>query len=58
MLLESFSLYLSLFMAIFLFYYAYWEGIRIANSEGKVYGGTFIFTFVSACIFSGFTYTL
>lgn len=55
--LESIALYLSLFMAIFLFAYAFWEGMKIANSEEKVYGGTFILTVTFAFIFSGLTYT-
>lgn len=56
--LISVALYVSLFMAIFLFAYAFWEGIRIADSEEKVNGGTFILTLSSAFIFSGMTYLL
>jgi len=44
-------------MAVFLFGYSYIEGIKLMNSEGKVSGGTFIFTVTSAFIFSGLTYT-
>nr|WP_295972615.1 hypothetical protein [uncultured Bacillus sp.] len=54
--LQTFALYLSLFMAIFLISYAYIEGLKIANAEGMVQGGTFIFTVVSAFIFSSFTF--
>ncbi|QED50195.1 hypothetical protein FSZ17_18475 [Cytobacillus dafuensis] len=56
MLLETAALYLSVFMAVYLFSYAYVEGIKIANSEGKIYGGTFIFSVTSGFIFSGLTY--
>lgn len=54
--LETVALYLSFFMALFLFTYSYIEGINIANSEGKVYGGTFIFSVTGGFLFSGFTY--
>ena len=56
--LESAALYLSFIMAVYLFTFSYIEGIRIANSEEKVSGGTFIFSFTSAVIFSGLTYIL
>jgi len=55
--LQKVGLYVSFFMAIFLFLYAYIEALRISNAEDKVYGGTFIFSIVMAFIFSGFTYT-
>lgn len=42
-------------MAIYLFIYAYIEGIKMANSEEKIYGGTFIFSVVGAFVFSGLT---
>ncbi|UAC47655.1 hypothetical protein K6959_13580 [Bacillus aquiflavi] len=54
---HTLALYLSLFMAIFLFSFAYIEGIKIANTEGKVYGGTFIFTVMMAFVFSNLAYT-
>lgn len=54
--LETVALYLSVIMAIFLFAYAYAEGIKIANSEEEVYGGTFILSVTSGFIFSGLTY--
>ncbi|MGG0889699.1 hypothetical protein ACUXCC_003494 [Cytobacillus horneckiae] len=54
--LETAALYLSVIMAIFLFSYSYVEGIKIANSEGKVYGGTFIFTVTAGFIFSRLSY--
>ncbi|UII55323.1 hypothetical protein LS684_17050 [Cytobacillus spongiae] len=54
--LEPIALYISLVMAIFLFAYAYYEGIQIANTEGKVRGGTFVFTTTFAFVFSSFTY--
>jgi hypothetical protein len=54
--LQSIALYLSLFMAILLFAYAYVEGLRIADSNEKVYGGTFIFTVVFGFIFSRLSY--
>lgn len=56
--LESVALYLSFIMAIYLFIYSYIEGLKIANSEERVRGGTFIFTITLAFIFSGFTYIL
>jgi hypothetical protein len=43
-------------MAVFLFAYAYAEGIKIANSDEEVYGGTFILSVTAAFIFSGLTY--
>ncbi|MDZ5471996.1 hypothetical protein SM124_09580 [Bacillus sp. 31A1R] len=54
--LESVALYLSLVMAIYLFAFSFWEGIKIANSDEKVFGGTFIISITSAFIFSGLTY--
>lgn len=56
--LEVIPLYLSLVMAIYLFVFSFIEGIRISNSEGKVSGGTFLFSSTMAFIFSGFTYVL
>jgi hypothetical protein len=55
---SALPLYLSLIMAIYLFVISFIEGIKISNSEGKVSGGTFIFSFTMAIIFSGFTYIL
>ena len=55
--LQSFALYLSFIMTLYLFSYAYIEGIRIADSEDKVHGGTFIFSVSAALIFSSFTFT-
>ncbi|MEQ2527082.1 hypothetical protein WMO40_10245 [Bacillaceae bacterium CLA-AA-H227] len=52
------ALYLSFIMAVYLFVFSYIEGIKIANSDEKVHGGTFIFTFTFAFIFSGLTYIL
>ncbi len=49
------ALYLSLIMALYLFVFSYIEGIKIANAEEKVHGGTFIFSVVGAFIFSGLT---
>ena len=54
--LQTLALYLSLIMAILLFLYAFFEGIKIADTEGKVHGGTFILSVVSAFIFSAFTF--
>lgn len=54
--LESVAFYLSFIMAVYLFAFSYIEGIKIANSEGKVLGGTFLFTFILALIFSSFTH--
>ncbi|MFT9596640.1 hypothetical protein [Mesobacillus sp.] len=54
--LQSIALYLSLIMAILLFSIAYIEAIKIANAEGKVHGGTLIFSSVCALLFSRFTY--
>gem|GEM_PF-2452875 len=55
--LQKIGLFVSFFMSLFLFLYAYIEAIKISNAEDKVYGGTFIFSIVMAFIFSGFTYT-
>jgi uncharacterized membrane protein YhaH (DUF805 family) len=54
--LQTVALFLSLIMALFLFSYAYAEGIKIANTDGKVHGGTFILSVVSAFLFSVFTF--
>lgn len=54
--LQSVALYLSLIMAVFLFLYAFFEGIKLSDAEGKVHGGTFILSVVSAFIFSAFTF--
>lgn len=54
--LQTAALFLSLIMALFLFSYAYVEGIKLANTEGKVHGGTFILSVVSAFLFSAFTF--
>ncbi|WP_415818187.1 hypothetical protein [Mesobacillus thioparans] len=54
--LQSIALYLSLLMAIFLFSVAYFEAIKIADADGKVHGGTFIFSTICALLFSRFTY--
>lgn len=54
--LKTVGFLVSFFMAVFLFLYSYIEALKISNSEGKVYGGTFIFSIVMAFIFSGFTY--
>ena len=54
--LEALAFYLSFFMALFLFSYAFVEGMRIANAEEKVYGGTFIVSVVGAFLFSRITY--
>lgn len=56
--LQSIALYLSFVMSVFLFVYAFIDGINIANSTDKVYGGTFIFSIVSGFIFAGFTHLL
>lgn len=53
--LQSVAIYLSLIMAIYLFVYSYIEGIRIANSDEKIHGGTFILSVVGAFVFSGLT---
>ncbi|WP_257959307.1 hypothetical protein [Bacillus sp. V3-13] len=53
---ETFALYLSLVMAIFLFAFAYFEAIKISNADGKICGGTFILSLTSGFIFSGFTH--
>lgn len=54
--LETLALYLSVIMAVFLFSYSYAEGIRIANSDERAGGGTFILSVTAAFIFSGLTY--
>ncbi len=58
--LQTIALYLSLIMAVYLFLYAFFEGIKIADTdnEEKVYGGTFILSVISAFIFSAFTFVL
>lgn len=55
---EALALYLSFIMAIYLFVFSFIEGIKIANSKGKVRGGTFIFALTLAVVFSGLTYVL
>lgn len=54
--LQTVALYLSLIMTLFLLSYAYFEGIKISDTEGEVHGGTYIFSVVSAFIFSKFTF--
>ncbi|WP_176215115.1 hypothetical protein [Cytobacillus gottheilii] len=54
--MENLALYLSVAMAVFLFAVSYMEAIRISNSKGKVYGGTFIFTTMAGLIFSRLSY--
>jgi hypothetical protein len=54
--LEMVALFLSVFMAVFLFSYAFVEGIKIANSKEKIYGGTFIFSIIAGFAFSRLTY--
>jgi hypothetical protein len=54
--MEILALYLSVGMAVFLFAFSYAEAIRIANSKGKVYGGTFIFSATAGLIFSRLSY--
>lgn len=56
--LVSVAFYLSFIMAIYLFIFSFVEGIKMANSNEKVRGGTFIFTLTCAFVFSGFTYLL
>lgn len=56
--LESVALYLSFIMSVYLFAFSFIEGIKIANSNEKVQGGTFIVTLTLAFVFSGFTYLL
>ena len=50
--LKAFAMFLSLAMCIFLFTYSYMEGIRMSNEEGKVRGGTFIFSIVMGLVFA------
>ncbi|MBS4208574.1 hypothetical protein [Bacillus sp. FJAT-50079] len=54
--LTTIAFYVALIMAVYLFSYSYIEGIRISNTEGQVYGGTFIFSSIMAFVFSGLTY--
>jgi hypothetical protein len=56
LILELLAFYISYFMAVYLFSYSYLEGIKIAETEGMAYGGTFIFSIVCALIFSKLTY--
>lgn len=58
--LQTIALYLSLIMAVYLFLYAFFEGIKIADTDTdeKVYGGTFILSIISAFVFSTFTFML
>lgn len=56
LLITKAALFLSFFMAIYLFSYSYIEALRISESDEKVYGGTFIFSSAMAFVFSGFTY--
>jgi hypothetical protein len=39
-------------MSIFLFYFGFWEGIRIFNEDGKVKGETFLFSIVMGFVFA------
>lgn len=55
--LETFAFYLSFIMTVFLISQAYIEALKIADSEDKVHGGTFIYCAVFALIFSKFTFT-
>lgn len=50
------GLIISLAMTLYLFSFTYIEALRISNHEGKVDGGTFIFTFIMAFLFSSLTY--
>ncbi|MCP3740689.1 hypothetical protein [Rossellomorea sp. BNER] len=55
--LVNFALIISILMALYLFSYAYIEGIRISDADQKVDGGiTFIFSIMMAFSFSGITY--
>ncbi|MEW9109258.1 hypothetical protein ACQCT6_19970 [Cytobacillus gottheilii] len=54
--MENLALYLSVGMAVFLFAVSYMEAIRISNSKGKVYGGTFIFSTMAGLVFSRLSY--
>ena len=54
--LETGALLLSVFMAVFLLSYSFIEGIKIANSEEKVYGGTFILAVTGGFIFFGLSH--
>lgn len=56
--LETVAFYLSFIMALGLFVRGYIEAIHIGNSEGKVYGETFIFCVVFALIFSKLAFVL
>lgn len=51
--LENVAFYLSFITAVYLFVFSYVEGIRIANSQEKIHGGTFIFSCTFAFIFTG-----
>ncbi|WP_078544352.1 hypothetical protein [Litchfieldia alkalitelluris] len=50
--IQSFAMILSLIMCLFLLSYAYMEGIRISNSEGKVQAGSIIFTSTMGVVFA------
>jgi hypothetical protein len=50
--IKEVAMYLSLTMSIFLFYYGFWEGIRIFNEDGKVKGETFLLSIVMGFVFA------
>ena len=56
------AMFISLCMAVFLIYSAYWEGIRIANQDEKVNGFPFfsmsILGFIFALFASHFHYLI
>lgn len=54
--LEKIALIIAVLTAVYLFSYSYIEALRISNSDGKVYGGTFIFSSIMAFVFSAITY--
>ncbi len=50
--IKAIAMFLSLGMCLFLISYSYMEGIRICNSEEKVYAGTFIFSAIMGLVFA------
>jgi hypothetical protein len=48
------AMFISLCMAVFLIYSAYWEGIRIANQNEKVNGFPFLIMSILGFIFALF----
>ncbi|MFC4323418.1 hypothetical protein [Litchfieldia salsa] len=56
--IQAFALFLSFVMCLFLLSFAYMEGIRISNSEGKVQADSLLFSATMGLVFAFFTASL